>query len=198
MKEKLQAVPTSTPVEKLETLSTVIKNDLKTMLQTVIQNEFSRQKETKQTDAAVSTDDLHTPTSQGAGDSQQTSNSNSITHVKDIYDKKRVSILPLPDRLILIPTESISNSLDDTVPFRSEQMIYCKFTFPIWNIAIINAGVTAFSGVTNLKYYYFHSGKWYKAKEFVGTDGYTLRTFHSFHRMETTEGIYLILYSCFQ
>ena len=84
MKEKLQAVPTSTPVEKLETLSTVIKNDLKTMLQTVIQNEFSRQKETKQTDAAVSTDDLHTPTSQGAGDSQQTSNSNSITHVKDI------------------------------------------------------------------------------------------------------------------
>ena len=58
------------------------KNDLKTMLQTVIQNEFSRQKETKQTDAAVSTDDLHTPTSQGAGDSQQTSNSNSITHVK--------------------------------------------------------------------------------------------------------------------
>ena len=58
------------------------KNDLKTMLQTVIQDEFSRQKGTKQTDAAVCTDDLHTHTSQGAGDSQQTSNPNSITHLK--------------------------------------------------------------------------------------------------------------------
>ena len=58
------------------------KNDLKTMLQTVIQDEFSRQKETKQTDAAVSTDDLHTPTSQATGDSQQSIHSNSITHLK--------------------------------------------------------------------------------------------------------------------
>ena len=85
--------------------------------------------------------------------------------LQDIYDKKRVTILPLPDRLVRIPTESIGNSPDDATPFRSEQMIHCEFTFPIRNIAIINAGVNAFSEVTNLKYYYFRSGKWYKTKE---------------------------------
>ena len=67
-------------------------------------------------------------------------------------------------------------------------MIHCEFTFPIRNIAIINAG---FSSV-NLKYYDFHLGKWYKTKEFMESTDYT-RTFHSFHRMETTEGIFYIV-----
>ena len=67
-------------------------------------------------------------------------------------------------------------------------MIHCEFTFPIRKIAIINAG---FSSV-NLKYYYFHLGKWYKAKEFVETDGY-IRTIHSLHRMETTESVFYIV-----
>ena len=73
-------------------------------------------------------------------------------------------------------------------------MIHCEFTFPIRNIAIINAGVNAFSEVTNLKYYYFRSGKWYKTKEFFEINEYRL-TFHSFHRMETAEGIFCIVQS---